>query len=611
MNNRQEFRFQVNLSGMINILSNHLYSSPRVYLRELLQNATDAIRAREQVDQSFSSRITVEVLDDPNSPSLMIEDNGIGLTEEDIHQFLAMIGHSSKTDQDFIGSETSFIGRFGIGLLSCFMVSDEIVVLTQSIHGGPSLQWSGKPDGTYMITKLETTLSPGTRVFLRCKPESEIYFDTEMVKDLLYYYGALLPYPISFSVDGKRELINGEQPEWIESPDLARTRRSEVLNYGRKLLGESFYDYIPIHTANGRTAGIAYIIPHHVSMNMRRTHKVYLKQMLVSDQAENILPEWAFFVKCIIWTDELQPTASREHFYEDERLEQVREELGQSIRDELMRMGQYEQNRLQQIIHLHTLSMKALAIEDSQFLNTIYRWLTFESTYGDTTLGELLRENKNLYYTRTVDEYKQISNVASAQGQLIVNAGYIYDADLLERLSYIRYELNLEQIGAEDISLTFTDLTLEERNKHYDALHIADQVLQKYRCKAELKRFQPADLPVLFTLSKDSSVMRSLENAKEVSTSLFASVLNSIGASFNESSYSTLYLNLNNPIVERILSAARSDILPTTIELLYCNALMMGRHPMTRTEMSAFNQGLMQFMNWGLSIDFNSKGGSA
>ena len=93
-----EFRFQVNLGGMIEILSDHLYSSPDVYIRELLQNAVDAIVAREKKEEgqgSFAGKINVELLSDEE---LSFTDNGVGLSEEEIHRFLAIIGESSKKE---------------------------------------------------------------------------------------------------------------------------------------------------------------------------------------------------------------------------------------------------------------------------------------------------------------------------------------------------------------------------------------------------------------------------------------------------------------------------------------------------------------------------------
>ena len=92
-----EHRFQINLRGLIDLLSNHLYSTPEVFVRELLQNGVDAIRARSYLDPRHQGEIVVEVHERAGKPpTLSFSDNGIGLNEEEIHKFLATIGESSK-----------------------------------------------------------------------------------------------------------------------------------------------------------------------------------------------------------------------------------------------------------------------------------------------------------------------------------------------------------------------------------------------------------------------------------------------------------------------------------------------------------------------------------
>ena len=87
MSTSNEYRFQVNLSGMIQILSNHLYSSPKVFLRELMQNATDAITARKEVEPGYQGEARIELTGTGDQLTMMVEDNGVGLTEADIHEF--------------------------------------------------------------------------------------------------------------------------------------------------------------------------------------------------------------------------------------------------------------------------------------------------------------------------------------------------------------------------------------------------------------------------------------------------------------------------------------------------------------------------------------------
>ncbi|TYP69530.1 HSP90 family protein [Paenibacillus methanolicus] len=602
MNEPNAFRFQVNLGGMIDILSNHLYSSPKVFLRELLQNATDAITARRKSEPGLAGEISVELVGEGSGSSLVLEDNGVGLTEEEIHQFLAMIGQSSKGNRDFLSQEITFIGRFGIGLLSCFMVSDEIVMITRSAQeGSPPLEWRGKADGTYTIRKLEIEVAPGTKVYLRCKPGCEDYFTPGRVGELLYHYGVMLPYPIRFQYEGGLQTVNEHIPDWLAQPDVIRTRKQEALQFGRRLLGETFTECIPLQTSSGRTGGIAYILPYTVNLNAKKTHRVYLKQMLVSEKAENILPDWAFFVKCLIWTDELQPTASREGFYENERLDQVREELGDSIRRELIRMSAYEPDRLQSVIRLHAHSMKALAAEDDTFFRVIYKWLPFESTYGQHTLGELMERSRKLGFTRTVDEYRQIAHIAKAQSLLIINGGYVYDAELIDRLPEVCPDVEVEQMASTDVSLAFGDLSEPERHQYYEALRQADAILQRFRCRAELKRFQPESLPALYLASKEYNAMRSIELTKQESTPLFASILTNVSNRYHEAAYATLVLNLNNPMIARLFAADAGAMLPTALEMLYVNALLMGHYPLRKEELSLFNEGLLRLMDLGLN----------
>lgn len=609
MSESDTYRFQVNLSGMINILSNHLYSNPKVFLREVLQNAVDAVTARSQQDSTYQGSIHLELTGSGTGSTLMIEDDGIGLTREDVHEFLAMIGQSSKrSGADAFTQETSFIGRFGIGLLSCFMVSDEIVMVTQSAKGGKALEWRGNPDGTYHIRELETELSPGTKVYLRCKPDCEMYYESELLQQWIYDYGALLPYPITFRDEQTQRIVNDQRPLWLDDPERARGHREEVLQLGQRLLGEKFQDYIPLKTASGRTGGIAFILPHSVNLNVKKSNRVYLKYMLVSEKAENILPDWAFFVKSIIWTDELQPTASREHFYENEKLEQVRQELGDSIRAELLRMAEYDPDRLQRIIQLHALSMKALAVEDTSFFQIIYRWLPFETTYGRRKVHELMADGQKMYYTTSLDEYRQITHVASAQSLLVVNGGYVYDAELIALLPEVCAEAQTERLIPEDVSLAFTDITADERKQYYEAVRYADVALQRFRCQIQLKRFKPEDLPALFTLSQEASDLRSIETSKSVSPLALTSVLQSLSSSLQESAYSTLYLNINNSVVERIFQAKNESMIVVAIEMLYVNALMMGHYPMNRQEMQVLNQGIVRFLDWGLSAN-NDQGG--
>lgn len=158
--------FQVDLRGLVDLLSHHLYSSPRVYLRELLQNAVDALTARHAVEPhgDFGIRLYAD------GTVVRVEDDGVGLTEADVHSFLATIGRSSKRAEQVAEQRADFIGQFGIGLLSCFLVADEIHVVSRSARtpDAPAVEWRGRGDGSYTVRTLPASARPrpGTTVTL-------------------------------------------------------------------------------------------------------------------------------------------------------------------------------------------------------------------------------------------------------------------------------------------------------------------------------------------------------------------------------------------------------------------------------------------------------------
>ena len=155
--------FQVNLKGMIALLSEHIYSNPNTFVRELLQNCVDAITALRNIDENYAGRIDVFLNDDK---TVIFRDNGIGLKEEEVYRFLTVIGESSKRDTP---DADDFIGRFGIGLLSCFVVTDEIKVESRSAMGGQAVCWCGKVDGTYELTSSDEERTIGSKVVFHNK----------------------------------------------------------------------------------------------------------------------------------------------------------------------------------------------------------------------------------------------------------------------------------------------------------------------------------------------------------------------------------------------------------------------------------------------------------
>ncbi|MGE0713266.1 MAG: HSP90 family protein [Planctomycetota bacterium] len=591
-----EHRFQIHLGGIIDLLSNHLYSGPQVYVRELLQNGVDAIRARRRLEPGHAGRIELEVLGGER-PTLLCVDDGVGLTPEEVHAFLATIGESSKRGELALDRE-DYLGQFGIGLLSCFLVSEEIVLITRSARpGSPALEWRGRPDGTYALRTLEREAAPGTQVYLRARPGCEDWLARERVEELVRHFGGLLGTPIVLRLPEGERALNDARPPWRAGAADPQARRRELLQFGQALLRQPFWDAIPL--AGEGFSGVAYVLPFQPTLATQGTHRVYLKGMLVSESAENLLPRWAFFVKCIVDSQRLHPTASREALYEDEELERTRARLAELLRDWLVRLAREEPERWRAFLALHSLTIRALALQDDELFELFVERLPFETTMGRLTLAEVRELFGAVRYVTQVEAFRQIRSVCAAQGLCVVNGGYVYLADILERYAARHPALDVLEVDPQDLSQSFAPLSDAEEAEVAGFRALADEVLAAHDCRAELRRFQPRELPTLYTTDREALFRRSLERTREEAQGAWGGVLDDLAAG-EALPAAQLCFNYDNPLVRRLVARHEPALVRRVVELLYVQSLLLGQHPLRQRELALLSDGLLGLIDWGM-----------
>lgn len=595
MNDTQ--RFQVHLTGMIDILSNHLYNEKDVYIRELLQNANDALTARRNYHEDFKSYIHVSLIESGDSPpTIIFEDNGIGLTEEEVHQFLATIANSSKGEKTFGDTNSDFIGRFGIGLLSCFIFSDEIVMVSTSAKNNETIEWRGKADGTYEIRKLEgKTFTPGTKVYIRRKEKLNLpgdCFEIRTLRQTLKKYGACLEPNIILAYNGFEEEINRWSHQFANKSLLYQMSSTDILAFGSEILGMDYQDYFFIENKTGRTYGIAYIVPHTIHMNAKKSNAVFLNRMFVTKESQHLLPDWALFIHCILWTDELSPIASREDFYQNDALEQVRESLGIAIKKNIIDLPDVT---LTKLMHIHYLGFKALASQDDDFLSFIYPYLPMRTLNGEQSLQTILKNDETVYYTDTVDAFRQIQDIARAKQMNLINGGYTYDIYILNKLSLLLSNHQLRLIDPLEMTDTLKKLNSEEAELFVHIINEINQKMNDFKVNVELRRFEPNHLPTLFIHSHQSQEDRELERIAESSNSLFSDLLMSLQP--QEPARPILYLNWNNVLIQNILTSDKTaEQLCVIVQILYIQALLLGHYPLKNNELEMMNQNLLYLL---------------
>ena len=581
--------FQVDLRGVVDLLSHHLYASPRVYVRELLQNAVDAVTAR---GASTPAEITVTT-----APGrLTVTDLGIGLTEPQVHELLATIGRSSKRDE--LGfARHEFLGQFGIGLLSAFLVADEVRVVTRA-EGAEAVAWTGRADGTYDIGPAQRE-EVGTTVELAARPGAEQWFEAPTVAELARLYGSMLP--LRVTVDGTP--VSGAGTPWRMDGRDQGGRRADLVGYAQEVLGFTPFDVIELSVPEAGLTGVAYVLPFPANPAEHAGHRVYLKGMLLTESADGLLPDWAFFARCVVDAGELRPTASREALYTDGLLDTTRQALGDQLRGWLVGLARTDQARLHKFLGVHHLGVKALALHDDDMLRLVDQWWPMETNVGRMTLADFRARHGEVRYCATADDFRQLAGVAAAQDIALVNGGYTYDAEIIERLSAIEPDLTVSRLDPTDLATRFDELPPDTELSLRPFLAAAQRAMDRLGCEVVLRGYDPVSLPVLYLVDRSAAFQAELRATKQRVDELWAGVLSAFDKPTDDRPQ--LVLNHRNQLVRRICGLTDPELVGLSVEALYGQALLLGYHPIRPADAALLNRSFLGLLDQAVPTEEN------
>ena len=593
-------QFQVDLRGVVDLLSRHIYSSPRVYLRELLQNARDAITARREVDGG-GGRIRITPLTAENGEFVLCDD-GVGLTASEVADLLATVGRSSKRDI-FDLPRSDYLGQFGIGLLSCFMVADTIVIRSRSARGGAAVEWTGSADGTFQVAELDEELPIGTSVHLVPRFDADELLRPASVHELATTFGEFLPVRVTVDAPGGDVDITRDPPFLDAADDL------EAAAYGRDLLGAAPLDVIELAEPATGTRGLAYVLPYAPPPGARQATRMYLGRMLLSERVDDVLPDWAFFVRAVVDSTGLAPTASRESLVEDAALERVREQLGAGIRRWVLELGLREPHRLAQFVAVHEVGLKSLVRHDEELARFITRWLTVETTHGTLRIGDLVERHPHIRFAESVDEFRQVAGISPAD-EVLVNGGYLYDADLIRMLPELHPHVSVEQVDVTGELDRLDPPPLDDRDAAVALEARAGAVLAASDCAVVVRSIDRSDLAGLYVA--DPEVLRAIDRGRTrgVTGALWGGVLDRIDRTLStareDDLRARLCLNWSNRVVRSLVRVQDEAVFARTVQLLYIQALLAGHHPLGDADRALMTSALSDLVSLSAGLEGDS-----
>ncbi|MBF0808993.1 HSP90 family protein [Rothia nasimurium] len=604
-------RFKVDLGGLVELLSKNLYSGPQVYLREAIQNGVDAITARREQDADAPARVLLEPWED--GTGITITDTGVGLTAEQAEEFLATIGRTSKRDEVFNEGRTEFLGQFGIGLLACFLIADTVEVTSQSVlPGAAPVRWLGHADGTFEVLQLASGEDAagqlpevGTTIRLKARADAAHWVAEETVVTLTSDYADMLPVEVAVRVTaaGQRiwRRISLPALPWARGEGEHQPNQHEralaLTNYAEKTLSFTPLAALELNVPATGTTGVAYVLPQAVSPGSGR-HRVYVKNMLVNAREDTLLPDWAFFVRAVVNSESLTPTASREQLREDEILLLTREAIGEQLKTWITATLSEPSALRDRFVETHSLALRAVALASDDMLDVVASSLPFETTGGIATLAQVIEETGQVLYTPTTEAYRRVAPVARAQGLWVVNGGYVYDADLLAKLAD-RPRWKVTKLTSKDITQTLAAVEMEREFEVLRGLERARAVLAAQDCGVLLRTFDPAEVPAVLLRDADAERARDLAQEAEDAGGVWGGLLGSFTEATTEPTR-TLVLNDANENTRRLLHQPEHASFEPGLTTLYLSALMLAGEGLRGAETNLLSDSLAQLLEAAL-----------
>ena len=422
------------------VIKKFLYSDHEIFLREIVSNAVDAT----QKLKTYSSKgdfkgemgdLTVQVRLDKEAGTLTVSDRGIGMTAEEIDKYINQIAFSGANDflEKYKDDANAIIGHFGLGFYSSFMVSKKVEIVTRSYReGAQPVKWSCDGSPSFEIAKCEKA-DRGTDIILYIDDDCKEFLEKNKIQDLLNKYCRFLPVPVALGKktewkDGKQveteedNVINDTNPLWTKTPSTLKDE--DYKKFYRDLYPMSdeplFWIHLNVDYPFNLT-GVLYFpkIKNNIEIH-RNKIQLYCNQVFVTDEVENIVPEFLTLLHGVIDSPDIPLNVSRSYLQSDANVKKISTYITKKVCDRLSSIFKNDRKEFEEKW-------------DDLKLFIHYGLLSQPDFYDKANKFALLKDDEGKYFT--YEEYKELikSNQTDKDGNLI----YLYATDKEAQFAYI------------------------------------------------------------------------------------------------------------------------------------------------------------------------------
>jgi len=602
-------QFKAESKRLLEMMINSIYTHKEIFIRELISNANDAIDKlyfKSLTDDKvglnkddFAITITI----DKDARKLIIADNGIGMTEEELDNNLGMIANSGSLafkTENHLKDDVNIIGQFGVGFYSAFMVSKLVTVKTKAYGSDTAYEWQSEGVESYTIKECDKD-SVGTEIILDLKNDTDDenyseFLDQYRIQSLVKKYSDYIRFPIKMDMQ-KRRLKEGTENEFEDYTETVtlnsmipiwRKNKNELTDEDyNKFYKEKFYDYtdpllhMHIKAEGSATYNALLYIPgrapfDYYTKEYEKGLQLYSNGVLIMDKCADLLPDHFSFVKGIVDSEDLSLNISREMLQHDRQLKIIARNLEKTIKNELTKLLKNNREKYEQFYKAFGLQLK-FGVYNEFGINkdTLKDLLMFHSSKENklVTLEEYVSRmpeaQKYIYYA-TGESITRIDNLP--QTEIVKEKGYeiLYLTENVDEFA-IKMLMNYNEKQFKSVSAGDLDIDTPEEKEEIKAKNEANKDLfnfikdklgdkiKEVRLSQRLKSH-----PVCITSDGELSVeMEKILNAMPTDQKVKADKI--------------LEINPDHPILEKLKSLYESDKdkLAMYSDVLYNQALLI------------------------------------
>jgi len=449
-NQKETMGFKTEVKQLLHLMIHSLYSNKEIFLRELVSNASDAcdklrFEAISNADlYEGNGELAIHIDFDAEKKTVTIEDNGIGMSRDDVVNHLGTIAKSGTSE--FLGKlsgdekqDSQLIGQFGVGFYASFIVAQDVVVETRraGLAADQAVRWQSQGEGEFSLEDIEKA-ERGTRIILHLKDDEAEFADSSRLRNLIKKYSDHIAIPIFLPQEVSSEDADGENKQIPEAVNEAKAlwtkSKSEITDEDYK----EFYKHVshdwqePLAWSHNKVEGkldytsLLYI-PAQAPMDLwnrdaARGLKLYTQRVYIMDEAEQFLPLYLRFVKGILDSNDLSLNVSREILQQDKNVDSIRSALTKRVLDLLTKMSSKDEEKYAKFWAQFGEVLKEGPAEDFANKEKIAKLFRFSSTQGE---GSSVTVSLTDYVSRMKEDQKKIYYVTGESYDAVFNSPHI------------------------------------------------------------------------------------------------------------------------------------------------------------------------------------------